>query len=46
VGRLIVVEGLDGAGKRTLTDALCAALAGRGAPVERVEHGHAVHRVG
>lgn len=36
MGRLIVVEGLDGAGKRTLTDALCAALAGRGARVARL----------
>ena len=34
-GRLIVVEGLDGAGKRTLSDALCAALAARGARVAR-----------
>lgn len=36
MGRLIVVEGLDGAGKRTLTDALRAALTGRGARVARV----------
>ena len=36
MGRLIVVEGLDGAGKRTLTDALCAALTGRGARVARL----------
>jgi dTMP kinase len=36
VGRLIVVEGLDGAGKRTLSDALCAALAARGATVARL----------
>jgi dTMP kinase len=36
VGRLIVVEGLDGAGKRTLTDALCAAIADRGARVDRL----------
>jgi dTMP kinase len=35
MGRLIVVEGLDGAGKRTLSDALCAALAARGARVAR-----------
>ena len=28
---MVVIEGLDGAGKRTLTDALDAALAGRGA---------------
>ena len=33
MGRLIVVEGLDGAGKRTLSDALCAALTARGATV-------------
>jgi len=31
MGRLIVVEGLDGVGKRTLSDALCTALALRGA---------------
>jgi dTMP kinase len=31
VGRLIVIEGLDGAGKRTLSDRLLAALATRGA---------------
>jgi dTMP kinase len=31
VGRLVVVEGLDGAGKRTLTGRLLAALAARGA---------------
>jgi dTMP kinase len=36
VGRLIVVEGLDGAGKRTLTDALAAAWAARGARVARL----------
>jgi dTMP kinase len=35
MGRLIVVEGLDGAGKRTLSDALCAELAARGARVAR-----------
>jgi dTMP kinase len=35
VGRLIVLEGLDGAGKRTLSDAVCAALAARGAGVAR-----------
>jgi dTMP kinase len=31
VGRLVVIEGLDGAGKRTLADRLLGALAGRGA---------------
>ncbi len=36
MGRLIVVEGLDGAGKRTLTDALAAAWAARGARVARL----------
>jgi dTMP kinase len=35
MGRLIVVEGLDGAGKRTLSDALGTALAARGARVAR-----------
>jgi dTMP kinase len=35
MGRLIVVEGLDGAGKRTLSDALCAALTAEGARVAR-----------
>ncbi|OZM75638.1 dTMP kinase [Pseudonocardia sp. MH-G8] len=35
MGRLIVVEGLDGAGKRTLSDALCAALADGGCRVAR-----------
>jgi dTMP kinase len=35
VGRLIVVEGLDGAGKRTLSDALCAAWACAGVRVAR-----------
>jgi len=33
MGRLVVVEGLDGAGKRTLTDALTRALHGKGATV-------------
>ncbi|MHA6792918.1 dTMP kinase [Pseudonocardia bannensis] len=36
MGRLIVIEGLDGAGKRTLSDALCAALADRGARTARM----------
>lgn len=35
MGRLIVVEGLDGAGKRTLSDGLCAALGAKGARVAR-----------
>jgi dTMP kinase len=33
VGRLVVIEGLDGAGKRTLADALVAALRAEGASV-------------
>jgi dTMP kinase len=33
MGSLVVVEGLDGAGKRTLTDALCAALRAQGARI-------------
>ncbi|GGC66376.1 dTMP kinase [Hoyosella rhizosphaerae] len=33
MGVLIVVEGLDGSGKRTLTQALCAALVSRGLTV-------------
>jgi dTMP kinase len=33
-GRLITIEGLDGAGKTTLADALAAALADRGVAVE------------
>jgi len=36
VGRLVVIEGLDGAGKRTLADALTAALRARGASVATV----------
>jgi dTMP kinase len=35
MGRLIVVEGLDGAGKRTVSDRLCAAWAARSAHVAR-----------
>jgi len=35
VGRLVVIEGLDGAGKRTLADALAGALAACGARVAR-----------
>jgi len=36
MGRLVVIEGLDGAGKRTLTDALCVELGRRGVVVTRV----------
>jgi dTMP kinase len=36
MGRLVVVEGLDGAGKRTLTDALTRALHDKGATVGRL----------
>ena len=36
MGRLIVVEGIDGAGKRTLTDRLTAELTARGRSVARV----------
>jgi dTMP kinase len=36
VGRLVVIEGLDGAGKRTLADRLTAALTARGATVARL----------
>jgi dTMP kinase len=36
VGRLIVIEGLDGAGKRTLADGLVAELTARGATVARM----------
>ncbi|WP_219413131.1 dTMP kinase [Pseudonocardia nigra] len=35
-GRLVVVEGLDGAGKRTLSDRVCAVLAARDARVARI----------
>ncbi|MCP2258683.1 dTMP kinase [Streptoalloteichus tenebrarius] len=35
MGRLVVIEGLDGAGKRTLADALTAALTERGRRVAR-----------
>ncbi|WP_188986321.1 dTMP kinase [Saccharopolyspora thermophila] len=35
MGRLIVIEGLDGAGKRTLADGLAAELATRGCSVAR-----------
>jgi dTMP kinase len=36
VGRLIVIEGLDGAGKNTVAGALTTALQGRGATVARL----------
>ncbi len=36
VGRLVVIEGLDGAGKRTLADGLVAALTAQGATVARM----------
>ena len=36
VGRLVAIEGLDGAGKRTLADGLAAALTGQGATVARM----------
>ncbi|HEX3778304.1 MAG TPA: dTMP kinase [Pseudonocardiaceae bacterium] len=36
MGSLVVVEGLDGAGKRTLTDALCAALRAKGARIAQL----------
>jgi dTMP kinase len=36
VGRLVVIEGLDGAGKRTLADALSAALTAQHASVARM----------
>ncbi|MGH3719919.1 MAG: dTMP kinase [Pseudonocardiaceae bacterium] len=36
MGRLVVIEGLDGAGKRTLADGLVAALTARGSSVARM----------
>ncbi len=45
-GRLIAVEGLDGAGKRTLVDALAAELSGRGLTCGRLafpRYGRDVH---
>ncbi|MGH3999459.1 MAG: dTMP kinase, partial [Pseudonocardiaceae bacterium] len=36
MGRLVVIEGLDGAGKRTFADALTTELVGRGASVGRM----------
>ncbi|HEX3590878.1 MAG TPA: dTMP kinase [Pseudonocardiaceae bacterium] len=46
VGRLVVIEGLDGAGKRTLTNALADALRAAGASVARLafpRYGEDVH---
>jgi dTMP kinase len=46
VGSLVVIEGLDGAGKRTLADALVTALAAGGASVARLafpRYGQDVH---
>jgi dTMP kinase len=43
VGKLIVIEGLDGAGKRTLADGLTAALDGRVARLAFPRYGESVH---
>lgn len=46
MGRLVVIEGLDGAGKRTLADGLTAALTAGGAKVARMafpRYGIGVH---
>ncbi|OQO92380.1 thymidylate kinase [Saccharomonospora piscinae] len=46
MGRLVVVEGLDGAGKRTLTESLTAALRAQGATVTTLafpRYGRDVH---
>jgi dTMP kinase len=46
VGRLVVIEGLDGAGKRTLTDSLTKALHDAGATVTTLafpRYGRSVH---
>jgi dTMP kinase len=46
VSRLVVIEGLDGAGKRTLADRLTKALHGAGATVTSLafpRYGHSVH---
>jgi dTMP kinase len=43
VGRLIVIEGIDGAGKRTLADALDRALAGKVARLAFPRYGEDVH---
>ncbi|MQA10100.1 MAG: dTMP kinase [Pseudonocardiaceae bacterium] len=46
MGRLVVIEGLDGAGKNTLTRSLTETLEERGASVARIafpRYGHSVH---
>ncbi len=46
MGRLVVIEGLDGAGKRTLADGVADGLARRGATVARIafpRYGEDVH---
>jgi dTMP kinase len=43
VGRLIVIEGLDGAGKRTMADRLTAAFGGRVARLAFPRYGESVH---
>ncbi|UOZ07635.1 dTMP kinase [Amycolatopsis sp. WQ 127309] len=46
MGRLVVIEGLDGAGKRTLTDGLTNALRAKGASVAKLafpRYGESVH---
>jgi dTMP kinase len=46
VGRFVVIEGLDGAGKRTMADALAAELGSRGASVARAafpRYDHDIH---
>ncbi|WP_328449211.1 MULTISPECIES: dTMP kinase [unclassified Amycolatopsis] len=46
MGRLVVIEGLDGAGKRTLTEGLTNALRARGASVAKLafpRYGESVH---
>jgi dTMP kinase len=43
VGRLIVIEGIDGAGKRTLADALEQALDGSVARMENPRYGRSVY---
>jgi dTMP kinase len=46
MGRLVVIEGLDGAGKRTLTEGLTNALRAKGASVAKLafpRYGESVH---